>query len=147
MFDSNTTSLSTLSSTMNGLVLTLSSPTGEVPTVPADTAVEPSGVPFVIVPLGVVIIALMLSAVAFLLVRKRRLDRLRHHLMPLYNFDPTEEGEDWEAELLDEGMDHHIGRRCCCTRTNIVGVGADIVVSTDTGVGCCTHIDKIAIGA
>nr|CAD7580086.1 unnamed protein product [Timema californicum] len=31
--------------------------------------------------------------------------------MPLYNFDPTEEGEDWEAELLDEGMDHHIGRR------------------------------------
>nr|CAD7434305.1 unnamed protein product [Timema monikensis] len=111
MFDSNTTSLSTLSSTMNGLVLTLSSPTGEVPTVPADTAVEPSGVPFVIVPLGVVIIALMLSAVAFLLVRKRRLDRLRHHLMPLYNFDPTEEGEDWEAELLDEGMDHHIGRR------------------------------------
>jgi hypothetical protein len=27
--------------------------------------------------------------------------------MPLYNFDPTEEGEeDWEVELLEEGMDH-----------------------------------------
>lgn len=30
--------------------------------------------------------------------------------MPLYNFDPAEEGEDWETELLEEGMDHRIGR-------------------------------------
>ena len=30
-----------------------------------------------------------------------RLDRLRHHLVPLYNFDP-QEAEDWEAELLDD---------------------------------------------
>lgn len=35
-----------------------------------------------------------------------RLDKLRHHLMPLYSFDPAEEGEDWEAELLEEGTDH-----------------------------------------
>jgi hypothetical protein len=27
--------------------------------------------------------------------------------MPLYTFDPTEEGEDWEVELIEEGMDHH----------------------------------------
>lgn len=26
--------------------------------------------------------------------------------MPLYSFDPAEEGEDWEAELLEEGTDH-----------------------------------------
>lgn len=28
------------------------------------------------------------------------MERLRHHLMPLYNFDPQE--EDWESELLDD---------------------------------------------
>lgn len=33
--------------------------------------------------------------------KKRRLDQLRHHLVPLYNFDPGE-CEDWEAELLEE---------------------------------------------
>lgn len=26
--------------------------------------------------------------------------------MPLYSFDPAEDGEDWEAELLEEGTDH-----------------------------------------
>ena len=37
--------------------------------------------------------------------RRRKLERLRHRLMPLYNFDPGEEGEDdWETELLDEGF-------------------------------------------
>lgn len=43
----------------------------------------------------------------YFIIRKKRLDRLRHHLMPLYNFDPTEEGEDWEVELLEEGVDRH----------------------------------------
>lgn len=41
----------------------------------------------------------------FLFLRKKRLDRLRHHLMPFYNFDPGEEGEDWEAELLEDTAD------------------------------------------
>lgn len=35
--------------------------------------------------------------------RKKRLDRLRHHLIPFYNFDPGE--EDWETELLEDGRD------------------------------------------
>lgn len=34
-------------------------------------------------------------------IKKKRLDQLRHHLVPLYNFDPGE-CEDWEAELLEE---------------------------------------------
>ncbi|XP_053206908.1 uncharacterized protein LOC128391088 [Panonychus citri] len=45
------------------------------------------------------------AAIIFLiviLVRKNRLDKLRHHLMPVYNFDPSEDGEDWETELLEE---------------------------------------------
>jgi hypothetical protein len=47
----------------------------------------------------------------YIIIRKKRLDRLRHHLMPLYNFDPTEEGEDWEVELLEEGTDHRSTHR------------------------------------
>jgi hypothetical protein len=43
----------------------------------------------------------------YFIIRKKRLDHLRHHLMPLYNFDPTEEEEDWEVELIEEGTDHH----------------------------------------
>lgn len=48
---------------------------------------------------------------AYIIIRKKHLDHLRHHLMPLYNFDPTEEGEDWEVELLEEGIDHQSVRR------------------------------------
>lgn len=33
--------------------------------------------------------------------RKRRLDVLRHRLMPLYNFDKTEHESDWETEFLN----------------------------------------------
>lgn len=31
--------------------------------------------------------------------RKRRLDRLRHSLIPFYSFDANEE-EDWDSDLL-----------------------------------------------
>ena len=37
-----------------------------------------------------------------LLMLLHRLERLRHHLMPLYNFDATDSGGDWEADLLEE---------------------------------------------
>ena len=46
-----------------------------------------------------------LFAVIYIL-RKKHLDRLRHHLMPVYNFDPSDDGEDWETELLDDQMVH-----------------------------------------
>jgi hypothetical protein len=46
-----------------------------------------------------------LFAVIYVL-RKKHLDRLRHHLMPIYNFDPSDDGEDWETELLDDQMVH-----------------------------------------
>lgn len=35
------------------------------------------------------------------MVRRRKLDDLRHRLMPLYNFDKTEQELDWETELLN----------------------------------------------
>lgn len=35
----------------------------------------------------------------------RRLEKLRHQLMPMYNFDPTEEQDELEQELLEHGRD------------------------------------------
>lgn len=31
-----------------------------------------------------------------------RIEKLRHAMMPVYSFDPEEEGADWESELLEE---------------------------------------------
>ncbi|KFP64821.1 Uncharacterized protein C3orf18, partial [Cariama cristata] len=52
----------------------------------------------------------ILMMVFFLLqvlyIRKRkRLEKLRHQLMPMYNFDPTEEQDELEQELLEHGRD------------------------------------------
>ncbi|KAK3912799.1 Small integral membrane protein 29 [Frankliniella fusca] len=37
--------------------------------------------------------------------KKRRNDQLRHHLMPLYDFDASDDDQEWETELLDEFME------------------------------------------
>ncbi|XP_044610395.1 uncharacterized protein C3orf18 homolog isoform X1 [Equus asinus] len=37
--------------------------------------------------------------------KKKRLEKLRHQLMPMYNFDPTEEQDELEQELLEYGRD------------------------------------------
>lgn len=34
-----------------------------------------------------------------------RLEKLRHQLMPMYSFDPTEEQDELEQELLEHGRD------------------------------------------
>ncbi|KAG1682341.1 hypothetical protein GQR58_011098 [Nymphon striatum] len=57
---------------------------------------------------GVIAIIAVLVVAGIFIIKKSRLDKLRHHLMPLYNFDPAEEGEDWESELLEEGLDHRL---------------------------------------
>ncbi|XP_011645439.1 uncharacterized protein LOC105432361 isoform X1 [Pogonomyrmex barbatus] len=74
----------------------------------------PEGVEYIFVPLGVVVSVIILSAVVWVLIisRKRKLERLRHRLMPMYNFDPGEEEEDdWETELLDECYSTHQRRQ------------------------------------
>ncbi|KAJ3651175.1 hypothetical protein Zmor_017231 [Zophobas morio] len=51
---------------------------------------------FLIVPLVVVFVILVLSALVYLMARrKRRLDVLRHSLMVLYEFDSNE--QEWES--------------------------------------------------
>ncbi|XP_064633486.1 small integral membrane protein 29-like [Lineus longissimus] len=65
----------------------------------------------ILVPLGCLgLIALFAFMVVFLL-KKSRLDKLRHHLMPLYNFDPAEEEGDWESELLEEDKEQQVALR------------------------------------
>ncbi|KAM8929967.1 uncharacterized protein C3orf18 homolog [Pelodytes ibericus] len=50
------------------------------------------------------VIGLALAMVLY--VRKqKRLEKLRHQLMPMYNFDPAEEQEDLEQELLEPNRD------------------------------------------
>ncbi|XP_050449487.1 uncharacterized protein LOC126850475 isoform X1 [Cataglyphis hispanica] len=78
----------------------------------------PEGVEYIFVPLGVVVSVIILSAVVLIISRKRKLERLRHRLMPMYNFDPGEEEEDdWETELLDECYNTH-QRRVYCIISN-----------------------------
>ncbi|XP_070192086.1 uncharacterized protein C3orf18-like isoform X2 [Littorina saxatilis] len=57
---------------------------------------------YILVPLGsILFVGLVIAAIVFML-KRSRLERLRHHLMPLYNFDATDSGGDWEADLLEE---------------------------------------------
>ncbi|KAK9297686.1 hypothetical protein QLX08_008730 [Tetragonisca angustula] len=74
----------------------------------------PDGIEYIFVPLGVVVFVIVLSAVVWVIIisRKRKLERLRHRLMPMYNFDPGEEEEDdWETELLEECYSNHQRRQ------------------------------------
>lgn len=51
---------------------------------------------------GAILAFILIILLTLIIIRKKRYDKLRHHLMPVYKFDPTEEsGEDWETELLD----------------------------------------------
>ncbi|CAB3385586.1 Hypothetical predicted protein [Cloeon dipterum] len=57
---------------------------------------------YLIAPFFMVLAVIFASILVFLIIRKRRLDELRHTLMPMYNFDPADEGDqDWEQELLE----------------------------------------------
>jgi len=75
-------------------------------------SIKPSdrSVKYILVPVLTLLIVVALSiTVILLLQRKRRMDRLRHHLMPFYNFAPGEE-EDWESELLENENDLSVKR-------------------------------------
>jgi len=64
---------------------------------------------YILVPLAALLFISVLSFVVVFILKKSRLDKLRHHLMPLYNFEPGEEEGDWESELLEEEKEQHIG--------------------------------------
>ncbi|KAH3892811.1 small integral membrane protein 29-like [Dreissena polymorpha] len=57
-------------------------------------------VAYIVIPLGCLVLIIVFALVIMMIFKRNRMERLRHHLMPLYNFDPQE--EDWESELLDD---------------------------------------------
>uniref|UniRef100_A0A4W5PKY2 Chromosome 3 open reading frame 18 n=1 Tax=Hucho hucho TaxID=62062 RepID=A0A4W5PKY2_9TELE len=73
-----------------------------------EVALEGSGMGMVLVPFGIITV-IGLALVMMLYIRKRkRLEKLRHQLMPMYNFDPAEEQYDLEQELLDHNRDGNL---------------------------------------
>ncbi|KAM9524517.1 uncharacterized protein C3orf18 homolog [Salvelinus alpinus] len=73
-----------------------------------EVALEGSGMGMVLVPFGIITV-IGLALVMMLYIRKRkRLEKLRHQLMPMYNFDPAEEQDDLEQELLDHNRDSNL---------------------------------------
>ncbi|XP_025106689.1 small integral membrane protein 29-like isoform X2 [Pomacea canaliculata] len=57
---------------------------------------------YILVPLGSVIFIIIVIVMIVFILKRSRLEQLRHHLMPLYNFDTVDSGGDWETDLLEE---------------------------------------------
>ncbi|XP_044129209.1 uncharacterized protein C3orf18 homolog [Bufo gargarizans] len=68
----------------------------------------PAGTPTVgtwLLSLGIVTVIGLAVAMVLYIRKQKRLEKLRHQLMPMYNFDPAEEQEDLEQELLEPNRD------------------------------------------
>ncbi|KAG7520214.1 hypothetical protein JOB18_025451 [Solea senegalensis] len=57
-------------------------------------------VSYVLVPFFLITIIGIVAAVVMYIRRKRRIDRLRHQLLPVYTYDPSEELHEAEQEML-----------------------------------------------
>ncbi|KAK3574971.1 hypothetical protein QTP86_019697, partial [Hemibagrus guttatus] len=68
-------------------------------------SVDGAGMGMVLMPFGIISIVGLAVVVMLYIRKKKRLEKLRHQLMPMYNFDPAEEQDDLEQELLDHGRD------------------------------------------
>ncbi|XP_030276132.1 uncharacterized protein C3orf18 homolog isoform X2 [Sparus aurata] len=67
---------------------------------------EGSGMGMVLVPFGIITVIGLAVAIMLYIRKRKRLEKLRHQLMPMYNFDPAEEQDDLlEQELLDHGRE------------------------------------------
>ncbi|XP_028680721.1 uncharacterized protein C3orf18 homolog [Erpetoichthys calabaricus] len=64
-----------------------------------------SGVDMVLLPFGIITIIGLVLAMVLYIRKRKRLEKLRHQLMPMYNFDPAEEQDELEQELLDHGRE------------------------------------------
>lgn len=77
------------------LSLTMNSTTQPPATIDGNVAVS-----YVLVPFLLITIAGIIAAVIMYIRRKRRADRLRHQLLPVYTYDPSEEINEAEQEIL-----------------------------------------------
>lgn len=65
-----------------------------------DTTDGDVAVTYVLVPFFLITIIGIAAAVVMYIRKKRRLDRLRHQLLPVYSYDPSEELNEAEQEML-----------------------------------------------
>ncbi|XP_005731788.1 small integral membrane protein 29 [Maylandia zebra] len=65
-------------------------------------------VSYVLVPFFLITFAGIIAAVIMYIRRKRRVDRLRHQLLPVYTYDPSEEINEAEQEMLWKEEDTRI---------------------------------------
>ncbi|XP_037385626.1 uncharacterized protein C3orf18 homolog [Talpa occidentalis] len=70
-----------------------------------DVAGGTAGVGTMLLSFGIITVIGLAVAMVFYIRKKKRLEKLRHQLMPMYNFDPTEEQDELEQELLEHGRD------------------------------------------
>ncbi|XP_053313834.1 small integral membrane protein 29 isoform X2 [Spea bombifrons] len=56
----------------------------------------------VLVPFFLITVLGIVVAVIMYIKKRKRVDRLRHHLLPLYSYDPAEEIHEAEQELLGQ---------------------------------------------
>ncbi|XP_003973429.1 uncharacterized protein C3orf18 homolog isoform X1 [Takifugu rubripes] len=71
-----------------------------------EPVLEGSGMGMVLIPFGIITVIGLAVAIMLYIRKRKRLEKLRHQLMPMYNFDPAEEQDDLlEQELLDHGRD------------------------------------------
>ncbi|XP_032370723.1 uncharacterized protein C3orf18 homolog isoform X2 [Etheostoma spectabile] len=71
--------------------------------------IEGSGMGMVLLPFGIITVIGLAVAIMLYIRKRKRLEKLRHQLMPMYNFDPAEEQDDLlEQELLDHGREGSI---------------------------------------
>ncbi|XP_056294034.1 uncharacterized protein C3orf18 homolog isoform X2 [Pseudoliparis swirei] len=71
-----------------------------------EVVIEGSGLGMVLLPFGIITVIGLAVAIMLYIRKRKRLEKLRHQLMPMYNFDPAEEQDDLlEQELLDHGRE------------------------------------------
>ncbi|XP_037238932.1 uncharacterized protein C3orf18 homolog isoform X3 [Falco biarmicus] len=70
-----------------------------------DVASTGPGMSTMLLSFGIITVIGLAVAMVLYIRKRKRLEKLRHQLMPMYNFDPTEEQDELEQELLEHGRD------------------------------------------
>ncbi|XP_053158959.1 uncharacterized protein C3orf18 homolog [Hemicordylus capensis] len=70
-----------------------------------DVASNSAGMGTMLLSFGIITVIGLAVAMVLYIRKRKRLEKLRHQLMPMYNFDPAEEQDELEQELLEHGRD------------------------------------------
>ncbi|KAJ7316697.1 hypothetical protein JRQ81_002859 [Phrynocephalus forsythii] len=70
-----------------------------------DVSSNTPGMGTMLLSFGIITVIGLAVAMVLYIRKRKRLEKLRHQLMPMYNFDPAEEQDELEQELLEHGRD------------------------------------------